>query len=360
MNNPPKRINELVRKEVRAVSAYCVPNAEGLVKLDAMENPHSLPEKLRQAWLVRLAAVEINRYPDPQCRTLKRKLRDIYDINDDHGVVLGNGSDELIQMLALLVGGDGKILLAPTPTFSMYQLIATTTGCQFVGVPLRADFNLDGDALLAAIRKHQPACVFLALPNNPTGNCFAEEIIAEVLKQAPGIVVLDEAYFAFCQRSFLPRLQQFPDLMVLRTLSKSGMAGLRLGLLIAHPHWTEQLEKIRLPYNINSLTQSSVQFYLEHHAVMQQQAMQIIAQREVVFERLRNKPGVHPYPSEANFILFSLEQDAKQIYNRIREQGVLIKNLHHTVALANHLRVTIGSESENEQFLEALNNSLSV
>ena len=365
MRKEPKHIDALVRKEIRAADAYHTPVAEGLIKLDAMENPHSLPAQLRKPWLERLAEVEINRYPDPQCQSLKRRIRATFEIADDHGLVLGNGSDELIQMLAMLVGGHGdshdhrRVILAPTPTFSMYALITAATGGQFVGVPLREDFNLDGDALLDAIRQHQPACVFIAWPNNPTGNCFDESVIAEVLEQAPGIVVLDEAYFAFCRRSFLPRLRQFPDLMVLRTLSKSGMAGLRLGMLIAHPHWVEQLEKVRLPYNINSLTQCSAEFYLEHHHIMQQQAEQILAQRKVVLERLTNQLGVRPYPSDANFILFKPEGDAERIHNHLKAQGVLIKNLCHTTpALQNCLRVTIGTEPENNRFLEALGNSL--
>ena len=367
MSKKPNRIDDaidaaidaLVRKEVRAVSAYHVPTAEGLIKLDAMENPHSLPAELQQPWLARLAEVEVNRYPDPQCAPLKRQLRATFDITDTASLVLGNGSDELIQMLALLVGGPGRVILAPTPTFSMYRLIAATTGSEFVGVPLGADFNLDGDALLDAMARHQPACVFLAYPNNPSGNCFDEAVIEKVLEQAPGLVVLDEAYFSFCRRSFLPRLEQFPNLLVMRTLSKSGMAGLRLGLLIAHPRWAAQLEKVRLPYNINSLTQCSAAFYLEHNDIMQRQAGQIISQRTEVFEQLANQPGVHPYPSEANFILFKLEQDAERVHNNLKAQGVLIKNLHGTAPpLQNCLRTTIGTESENTRFLKALNSSL--
>ena len=366
MNKEPKHISRLVREAVQNLAAYYALPADGMIKLDAMENPYPMPAKLRKRWLSRLADVEVNRYPDPQCQSLKRVIRTTFQIADHHGLVLGNGSDELIQMIALLVGGPGRcggVMLVPTPTFSMYQLIATATGSEFVGVPLRVEqgmFNLDGDALLDAIRQHQPVCVFLAWPNNPTGNCFDEAVITEVLEKAPGIVVLDEAYFAFCRRSFLSRLQQFPDLMVLRTLSKNGMAGLRLGMLIAHPLWAHQLEKIRLPYNINSLTQCSAQFYLEHHDIMQKQADKIIDQRKVVFEKLANLPGVHPYPSDANFILFKLEQDAKQIHDRLIGQGVLVKNLHHTDPLLhNHLRVTIGSKRENGRFLEALSKSLS-
>ena len=359
MNSTPKHINALVRAEVRRLDAYYVPPAEKLVKLDAMENPYSLPAKLRGAWLARIKEVKFNRYPDPRCQALKALIRATFGIADADGLVLGNGSDELLQMLALLVGGPGRVILAPTPTFAMYRSISVASGSEFVGVPLGADFHLDGDALLDAMARHQPACVFLAYPNNPTGNCFDEGVIEEVLARAPGVVVVDEAYFAFCRRSFLSRLGQFPDLMVLRTLSKSGMAGLRLGMLIAHPQWTAQLEKVRLPYNISSLTQSSAAFCLEHHEIMQQQADRILAERKAMFARLATQPGVHPYPSDANFLLFKVHRDAEQIHTRLKERGVLIKNLHRPATpLENCLRVTIGTKLENPRFLNALANSM--
>ena len=357
-----ERINAWVREEVLAAAAYQVPPADGLIKLDAMENPYPLPDELKPQWLARLGEADINRYPDPHCAALKRQLRATFDIADAHGVVLGNGSDELIQMIALLVGGPGRCILAPTPTFSMYALIAAFTGAEFAGVPLRADFSLDGDALLDAIRRRQPACVFLAYPNNPTGNCFDEAVIAEALAHAPGLVVLDEAYFSFCRRSFLAHLARYPHLLILRTLSKSGMAGLRLGLLVAHPRWAEQLEKVRLPYNINSLTQLSAAFYLEHHDVMQRQAERIIRHRQDLLDQLaelESEPTVRAFPSDANFILFRLEQGAERIHARLVERGVLVKNLHRAgTPLENCLRVTVGAEEENNRFVEALRDSL--
>lgn len=357
---PPKRLDALVREEILAMQSYQTVAADGMIKLDAMESPYPLPAELKTQWLARLGAVQINRYPDPQCRAVKRMLRTTFGITKANELVLGNGSDELIQMIALLIGGSGRVLLAPTPTFSMYQLIAASTATEFISIPLRADFSLDGDALLKAIRQHQPACVLLAYPNNPSGNCFDESVIEQVLEQAPGLVVVDEAYFAFCGRSFIDRLEQFPDMLVLRTLSKSGMAALRLGFLVCHPQWATQLEKVRLPYNINSLTQCSAEFYLEQYATIQHQAEQIIAQRQSVFARLTDQPQLCTYPSEANFILFKLDQDAERIHTHLKQQGILVKNLHGAgSALQNCLRVTIGNASENEQFLAALQQSLS-
>jgi len=353
------RVRAWVRAEVPAMRAYHAPPARGMIKLDAMESAWQLPADLKREWLARLAEVEVNRYPDPRCAALQERIRAVFGIDDAHGLVLGNGSDELIQMAALLIGGPGRVLLSPAPSFAMYPLIAAATGAQFATAPLRVDFSLDRDALCAAIRARRPACVFFAYPNNPSGNCFDEDALIEALALAPGLVVMDEAYFPFCRRSFLSRIAEFPHLLVLRTLSKSGMAGLRLGMLIGHPRWTEQLEKIRLPYNINSLTQCSAAFYLEHYELMQQQADACVSRREEVLAQLADMPGVRAYPSEANFILFRLAQGADDAHRRLRERGVLIKNLHHAGApLENCLRVSIGTAAENRDFLGALRECL--
>ncbi|MDA7990771.1 MAG: histidinol-phosphate transaminase [Gammaproteobacteria bacterium] len=360
------RVRELVRAEVLAMRAYHAPPADGMVKLDAMESSWQLPDALRRDWLARLAEVEINRYPDPTCAGLKTRIREELGIEDAHGLVLGNGSDELIQMIALLVGGGGgggrgRVLLSPAPSFSMYPLIAAAVGAQFEAAPLREDFALDRAAFCEAIRARRPACVFLAHPNNPSGNCFDEEAILEALALAPGLVVIDEAYFSFCRRSFLPRLKEFPHLLVLRTFSKSGLAGLRLGMLIGGAEWTEQLEKIRLPYNINSLTQCSAAFYLEHADLMRREAEACVARREEMFAQLAEMPDVRAYPSEANFILFRVNNDAgaDETHRRLRARGVLIKNLHAAgTPLENCLRVSIGAEAENRAFIKALGESL--
>ena len=359
MTLDPKSIAALVPQQILDIRAYHVPPAAGLIKLDAMENPYQLPAELKQQWLTCLSEVEVNRYPDPSCESLKQMIRSALGIGTENGLLLGNGSDELIQMIAMLIGGPERSMLAPTPTFSMYQLTSVATGSEFTGVPLQADFRINSDSLLDAIQHCQPACVFLAYPNNPTGNCFDRSVIEKVLEQAPGLVVMDEAYFSFCRRSFIDYLQRFPDLLIMRTLSKSGMAGLRLGMLIGHSQWIAQLEKVRLPYNINSLTQCSARFYLAHYEVMQNQADRIISQRQVVFRQLADLPGLQAYPSEANFILLRLERDAERVHDSLKQQGVLIRNLHRAGSpLENCLRVTIGTESDNSRFLQALGNSL--
>ncbi|MCL5668672.1 MAG: aminotransferase class I/II-fold pyridoxal phosphate-dependent enzyme, partial [Gammaproteobacteria bacterium] len=271
-------IAHLVRPEIRSLSAYHVPDARGLVKLDAMENPYSWPEEIKRAWLEALRDAPLNRYPDPEAHALKDKLRAALAVPAQAGLLLGNGSDELIQMLALTLARPGRVVLAPEPGFVMYRLIALWCGMTYVGVPLRNDFTLDLDAMLEAIQRHQPALVFIAYPNNPTGNLFDEQALRRIIEQSPGLVVLDEAYHAFAGASFMQDVLRYPNLLVMRTLSKTGLAGLRLGLLAGHPDWLDEINKTRLPYNINVLTQLSVEFALRHVQIMENQARLICAE----------------------------------------------------------------------------------
>jgi len=351
-------VNRLIRPEVQALRAYHVPDSSGMIKLDAMENPYTLPETLKAEWLKRLQAVPVNRYPDPSASTLRTKLKQTLNVPSGMEVMLGNGSDELIQLIAMGVAQPGACVLAPTPTFVMYEMIATFIGMKFVGVPLGPDFVLDVDAMLAAIRTHHPAVVFLAYPNNPTGNLFDASAMESILRAAPGLVVVDEAYHAFAEQSFMGRLGEFDNLLVMRTLSKQGLAGLRLGVLAGDPAWLTEFDKLRLPYNINSLTQASAVFALEHKDVLDAQAMQLRADRALLYKELATLPGVTVWPSAANFILFRVTNAAK-VFTKLREQGVLIKNLSGAGGvLADCLRVTVGTTAENKAFLVALQKAL--
>ena len=354
------RVTRLIRPEIRALKAYHVPDSTDLIKLDAMENPYALPEALKDVWLKVLRDVPINRYPDPSAQLLRATLKEALAVPKGMEVLLGNGSDELIQLIVMGVARSGAVVLAPTPTFVMYEMIATFVGMKFVGVPLAADFALDQQAMLAAIQQHQPAVVFLAYPNNPTGNLFDAAAIEAMVRAAPGLVVVDEAYHAFAQKSFMDRLGRYDNLLVMRTLSKQGLAGLRLGVLAGDPAWLAEFDKLRLPYNINSLTQASAVFALEHKAVLDEQAAQLRRAREQMRQDLSAVPGVTVWPSAANFILFRTDKrPAAEVFAKLREQGVLIKNLSaHGGVLADCLRVTVGTPGENDAFLQALRQSL--
>ena len=353
-----KAPEEIIRSEIVALKAYHVPDSAGLVKLDAMENPYSLPAEL-QVEVARLAeTAELNRYPDPGAARLKASLRQALDIPSGMEVLLGNGSDEIIQMLTMAAARPGAVVLGLEPSFVMFRMIAMFCGVRFVGVPLKTDFSLDADKVIAAIAEHQPALVFIAYPNNPTGNLFDEAAMTRIIEAAPGMVVVDEAYHAFAGRSFMPRLKDHPNLLVMRTLSKSGLAGLRLGLIAGTGAWLSQVDKVRLPYNINVLTQLVAERVLRHHERLAQQAAAIKAERTRLFDELKRMPGVQPFPSDANFILFKTGK-AEQIFNGLRQRGVLIKNLHGShPALADCLRVTVGTPAEDARFLDALNETV--
>ncbi len=348
----------LLREEVLALSAYQVPSSNGMVKLDAMENPYPLPLQLREEIARLVADSAINRYPDAGAQRLKEKIRATTGIVQGVELLLGNGSDEIIQLLALAFAKPGATLLSVEPSFVMYKMIAAFAGMQYVGVPLAEDFALDLPAMLSAMERHQPALVFLAYPNNPSGNLFDADAIAQIIAAAPGLVVVDEAYYAFASASFIPMLARYPNLLVMRTFSKLGMAGLRLGFLAGSPVWLAQLEKLRLPYNIGVLTQLVAEKLLQNHNVLLQQAEQIKQDRAWLYERLVGTVDVRAYPSEANFILFHVAHAGK-VFEGLKQRGVLIKNMNgaHT-ALADCLRVTVGTPDENELFIRALQESI--
>ncbi|MEO1766653.1 histidinol-phosphate transaminase [Thiobacter aerophilum] len=346
--------DQLIRDEIRALTPYHVPEATGYVKLDAMENPYPLPEALRAEIAQLVAHTDINRYPDAEAVRLKARLRQTMGIGPEWDILLGNGSDELIQILAFAVARPGAIVLGLEPSFVMYRMIATFAGLRYVGVPLKPDFRLDREATLAAIRTHQPALVFIAYPNNPTGNLFDEATLLEILAAAPGLVVVDEAYHVFARKSVLPRLADYPNLLVMRTLSKLGLAGLRLGFLVGARAWLAELGKLRLPYNVNALTQVVAERVLGAMAVLEEQAACIREARGELFRALKALPGVEPYPSDANFILFRVP-DAERTFEGLKRQGILIKNLNRAhPMLAGCLRVTVGTPEENGRFLHSL------
>jgi len=351
-------IDKLIRPEIRALNAYHVPEASGLIKLDAMENPYSLPETLAAEWREQLRSAELNRYPDPTARQLQHQLREAMGIPHDMALLLGNGSDELIQMLALAVSAPGRTILSVEPSFVMYRMIGLFAGINYVGVPLHAeDFSIDVLAVLEAIERTQPALIYLAYPNNPTGNLFNAEDMVRIIEAAPGLVIVDEAYSPFTDASFLGLLGKWSNLLVMRTVSKMGLAGLRLGYLIGAPEWLNEIDKVRLPYNINVLTQLSATFALQHKTVFDAQTQAIRLERSHLFSALSSLTALHVYPSEANFILVRTPpEQAERIFAELKARGILIKNLHGAHPLLQDcLRLTVGSPKENAALLAALN-----
>ena len=352
-------IHTLLRPEVLALSAYHVAKADGLIKLDAMENPYSLPTSLKEAWLERLSACEINRYPDPQANQVINALKTANQLPDSLDILLGNGSDEIIQLLLMALRPDAHIV-STTPSFVMYKQISDALGLHYHGVALNEEtFDIDLPAMLAAIEEYNPAVIFLAYPNNPTGNLFDAQAIERIIDAANGLVIIDEAYEPFANKaSFMHKVAH--NVLVMRTVSKMGLAGLRLGYLVGERDIIAQLHKIRLPYNINVLTQASVLFALENQAVFTQQTETLCLERTMLHKALNALEGIHAYESAANFILFKVPQNqAARIFESVKSQGILIKNMAPQGGLlCDCLRVTVGTPDENRAFLQALATAL--
>jgi len=357
VTSSPKK---LFRAELEKMRAYQVPNTYGFVKLDAMENPFSLPNNLRDQWLSFLKEIELNRYPDPVANKLKQSLRSVFSISSNHELVFGNGSDELIQLLVMAVAKPGACVLTVTPSFSMYKLISEFVGVDVIEVPLTETYALHADLICESIGKHNPSLVFLACPNNPTGTLWPIKNVEKIIQQAKGLVVIDEAYVSFTSSSMMQLVDKYSNALMLRTVSKMGLAGLRFGWMAGAAQWISELNKLRLPYNINALTQASVLFALENISVFDNQAKLICEQRDKLFTALRETEGIQVFPSEANFILFKvLQSSADKVFARLLQQKIMIKNVSDNHLLVNCLRVTVGAGKENEIFIGALKQSLS-
>ena len=347
--------DQLVRPEVLAMSAYHVAEAAGMVKLDAMENPYPLPEKLRRELAEVLSRVALNRYPEPNPRALRELIQRKMRVPAGMEILLGNGSDDLIQVLSLALARPGATMMYPSPTFIVYSMSAAFMRMRTVAVPLREDFSFDADAFIARMREENPALVFLAYPNNPTGVFYAETDVRRVIEAAPGAVVLDEAYHVFARKTFMEALPEYPNLLVLRTVSKLGLAGIRLGYLAGRPEWIRELNKVRQVYNVNVLTQAAAAFVLEHLDVLEAQAAEIRAERGKLHAELAALKAVTVFPSAANFFLIRVA-DAPRTYEALVRQGVLVRNLDP--GIAHCLRVTVGTPSENRILVNALKEAL--
>ena len=364
------RVERHVRPDVQRMAAYHVADATDAIKLDAMENPWRLPGALQAELAQRLAALAINRYPSGNTYTaLKQAIARHDGLDGIDGLVLGNGSDELISLLCQLVAQPGATIMAPAPSFVMYEMGARLAGVGFVPVPLRPNFSLDREAMLQAIETHRPALVFLAYPNNPTGNLFDADDVRAILQATDGLVVLDEAYAPFAGgASWLSQLTAWPNLAVMRTCSKWGLAGARIGYLASAPAWAAQLDKIRPPYNISVLDAETACFAFQHHADFDQQTRALCAERQTLVQRLQAMQGPqglsHVYPTAANFVLVRLAggqgegvgpSRATRVAAAMRAAGVLIKDASRMhPALAECLRLTVGAPEENEAMLQAL------
>jgi histidinol-phosphate aminotransferase len=353
-----ERMARVIRQDIQSMHGYAVQPSAGLVKLDTMENPFRLPPALREELGRRLADVALNRYPAERGDVLRARLAEHAHMPADCDIMLGNGSDELISLLALAADVPGASVLAPLPGFVMYQMSAKLQGLKFVGVPLTPDFELDGAAMLAAVREHQPSLVYIAYPNNPTANLWDDATIDAIIEAAPGLVVMDEAYQPFAARDSMARLQRHEHVLLMRTMSKFGLAGVRIGYLIGREPLIAEIDKLRPPFNISVLNCEAALFALDHVDEYARQAAIIRRERDQLLRQLAELPGVTPYESEANMILARVP-DSARAFAGMKARGVLVKNVAglHPL-LANCLRLTVGTPDENVKMLDALKASL--
>ncbi|MBN9340771.1 MAG: histidinol-phosphate transaminase [Comamonadaceae bacterium] len=355
-----------IRADVRAMHAYTVQAADGLLKMDAMENPFGLPPALQAALGQRLGALALNRYPGPRTEVLRDALARHAGMPEGCALVLGNGSDELISLVALACARPGAQVLAPLPGFVMYGMSAQLQGLGFTGVALTPDFALDAAAMEAAIAQHRPAITYIAYPNNPTATLWDDAAVLRTIDAAGAqgsIVVIDEAYQPFASRTWLDRMRAEParhgHVLLMRTLSKFGLAGVRLGYLIGPAALVQEIDKVRPPYNVSVLNAEAALFALEHADVFAAQAAELRAGRDRLVAQLRALPGVlKVWDSEANMVLLRVP-DAARTFEGMKNRKVLVKNVStmHPL-LAGCLRLTVGSAADNAQMLAALQASL--
>jgi histidinol-phosphate aminotransferase len=348
--------DQLIPASIRDMKAYKVQDATGLRKLDAMENPWHWPDELMDRLADTIRAVEINRYPSPSADALRQAIAGHFGLSKAYDLLLGNGSDELIQMLIMAVAASGRPVMGVAPSFVMYEVISRWLSVPYVSVDLAQDFSLDTQAMLEAMVEHRPAILFLACPNNPTGNLFDEQALRQLIEAAPGLVVIDEAYTAFSCRSHLSWLGDYDNLLVMRTLSKVGLAGLRVGMLFGRPDWLCEFDKVRLPYNLNALSQVAARLALDSYEVFDAQTKVLKAERASLASLLSDVPGLTPLPSEANFILLRTPLgQATALFEHLLREGILVKNLDGGHPLLHDcLRLTIGTPEDNQMLYAAI------
>ena len=353
-----KKIENFFREDINSLNQYTILDSKGMVKLDAMENPFDLDLNFKISNLSS-GFVNLNRYPDADSKNLRDQLRKKYNLNSKKEVIIGNGSDELIQLICLAFLRTKNIVLCPEPSFSMYKSISKVIGLRFEEVLLKEDFSLDINLMLNKIDEFDPAIIFLAYPNNPTGNLWSKNDIKTIIKKANGVVVIDEAYGDFSGSSFIDSLNNHENLLIMKTFSKIGLAGIRLGYLFGDKYIIENINKLRLPFNINSFSQKISELAIENNRHLEMQINEICKLRDVLVKNMKEIDKIRVFESKTNFVLFKiLSGTARDIFESLLSDKILIKNMTNAAGLKNCLRVTVGSENENKLFIQSLKNAI--
>lgn len=336
-------VKRLIKPSIRTLNAYNAKEIPCKIKLDANESPYGFEEPIAS-----LRDIKTNRYPDPEARELRKVIARKWGIPSEN-ILHGNGSDEIIHYIVTTFGGP---VLYPVPTFAMYGIISKALGEKTLEIPLTEEFDIDITRTFQAINKEKPRLIFLSSPNNPTGNCFSSEAALRIIEESEAIVVVDEAYQPFSsKKGFLPILEDYKNLLIMRTLSKIGLAALRVGFLIGDSEIITEINKVRLPFNVNSYSQAIAVRIMKEKGLIDRTIRSIVSERDKLFSAMSEIRAVEPYPSEANFILFKVQAPEK-VYKALLKRGILIRNMDDQIKGC--LRVTVGTEKENSIFLDNL------
>lgn len=352
MNSTPNYI----KPEVRALSPYTLKLHEYQIKINQNENPFGFPENLKEEVWRRLRDRDWARYPDFYLREITQGLADYAGVPADW-VLAGNGSNELLQMTLLATLARGDCIVVPAPTFTLYRLQSVAMGATVLEPRLSDDhFHLPVDEIIRLIERHAPKVVVLCSPNNPTGNTYPIDSVRLIIEAATSsLVLLDEAYVEFSEQNYRPLPEECPNVALLRTFSKAwALAGARVGYMIAHPDLIREISKVKLPYGLNILSETAALVALEHQDLLFEQVAEIVRQRQRLFEALQSLPGVHPYPSQANFILCRFDKPTERVFDACLKAGILIRDVSSYPGLRGHLRISVGTEKENKALIQAL------
>ena len=354
---PDRSPSDAIKPEVRAASAYTLKHVAAEVKLDQNENPYELPQEFKEEVARRVVARQWGRYPEFVPAAMTQALAK-HTGWPEEGILVGNGSNELLQAALLVTLGTGRTIAIPQPTFTLYKLQSSILQANIVTVPLRpADLSYDVDALAKAAESADVTVI--CSPNNPTGTLLEAEALQHVLSKAKGIVLLDEAYHEFSGQTALPLLASNPNLVITRTFSKAlSMAGMRFGYMLAHPEIAREVHKAKLPYNVNIFTLTAAQLAVERGNVMAQSIATLISERQRLIAEVRKRLGVRTFESATNFILIRTAKIGSELFNELYAQGVLVRDVSSYPMLERVLRVTVGTPEQNNKFLAALDNAL--
>jgi histidinol-phosphate aminotransferase len=349
-----------LREDINNFKEYFIDNPENMIKLDAMEYPvdKSLRDVIKSL-NINEKEILLNRYPESHSQELEKIILDYFGLNSNFGVNFGNGSDELIQNICLAFSKKGNNVMVPSPSFSMYEKIISTVNLKYIPEYLNEDFDIKIDQMIKNISKYKPAIIFLACPNNPTSNLWDKNKIIQIIESSESIVVIDEAYVDFCESSYIDLIEKYENLVILRTFSKIGFAGLRLGFMISNKEISSIINKIRLPFNINTVSLKIIINIFENFSIIKKNCQNIISLREKLYSDLSELRNIKVLKSSTNFLIFkTLNKSSDEIYKLLKDSNILIKNLNNNSNLKNFLRVTVGTEEENNSLVSTLSKYL--